>query len=57
MSNNSISEQGIGPLERGRGRYQRKDYSGALEAFTQVWISPLLPPHATPTRLESQPEF
>lgn len=29
-------EQGMGSVERGRGRYLRKDYPGALEAFTQV---------------------
>jgi hypothetical protein len=29
-------EEGIGPLERGRRRYRQKDYSGALEAFTEV---------------------
>jgi hypothetical protein len=32
----SYEEEGIGPLERGRRRYQQKDYSGALEAFTEV---------------------
>ncbi|TAQ84769.1 hypothetical protein B7494_g6925 [Chlorociboria aeruginascens] len=34
MSRPEIDEEGMGPAERGRGRYQRKDYTGALEAFT-----------------------
>jgi hypothetical protein len=29
-------EEGMGPLERGRRRYQKKDFAGALEAFTEV---------------------
>jgi hypothetical protein len=29
-------EDGMGPLERGRKRYQEKDYKGAVEAFTDV---------------------
>jgi hypothetical protein len=44
MSKKSIDEEGMGPLERGRGRYQRKDYKGALEAFTQVRALSLQPP-------------
>jgi len=32
----------MGPLERGRRRYQQKDYSGALEAFTEVGSVPTL---------------
>jgi hypothetical protein len=35
-------EKGMGPLERGRFRYQQKDYSGALEAFTVVRSVPTL---------------
>lgn len=29
-------EEGVNPLERGRCLYQRKDYPGALEAFSDV---------------------
>jgi hypothetical protein len=29
-------EEGIGPLELGRKRYQKKDYKAALDAFTKV---------------------
>ncbi|TVY36460.1 F-box/TPR repeat protein [Lachnellula subtilissima] len=29
-------EEGMGPLERGRRRYQQKDYSGSLSAFTEA---------------------
>jgi hypothetical protein len=35
-------EEGMGPLERGRRRYQQKDYPGALEAFTEVGSVPTL---------------
>jgi hypothetical protein len=38
----SCGEEGMGPLERGRRRYQQKDYSGALEAFTEVGSVPIL---------------
>jgi hypothetical protein len=38
----SYREEGMGPLERGRRRYQQKDYSGALEAFTEVGSVPTL---------------
>ena len=31
-----VDEKGMGPLERGRGRYQRKEYDLALQAFSQV---------------------
>jgi len=44
MPKRSIDEEGMGPLERGRGRYQRKDYKGALDAFTQVRALSLQPP-------------
>lgn len=36
MSKQSFNEEGMGPLERGRGRYQKKDYPGALAAFKEV---------------------
>lgn len=36
MSKQSADEGWMGPLERGRGRYQRKDYAGALAAFKEV---------------------
>jgi tetratricopeptide (TPR) repeat protein len=36
MSNRSHGEEGIGPLERGRGRYSQKDYVGALAAFKEA---------------------
>jgi hypothetical protein len=36
MANKPLDEEGMGPLEQGRGRYQRKDYTGALESFAQV---------------------
>jgi hypothetical protein len=29
-------EVGVGPIDRGRRRYQDKDYKGALSAFTEV---------------------
>ena len=29
-------EEGVNPLERGRRLYQQKDYTGALEAFSDV---------------------
>lgn len=32
----AISEEGLGPVERGRIRYLAKNYTGALEAFTQA---------------------
>ena len=35
----AADEDGMGPLERGRRRYQQKDYSGALSAFTEVCVS------------------
>ncbi len=31
-----FDEEGMGPMERGRRRYQKKDFAGALEAFTEV---------------------
>jgi hypothetical protein len=36
MAKIAADEEGIGPLERGRGRYLQKDYPGALSAFTEV---------------------
>jgi hypothetical protein len=36
MAPPAADEEGMGPLERGRRRYQQKDYSGALSAFTEV---------------------
>lgn len=40
MATPSDDEEGLGPLERGRGRYQKGEYKGALAAFTEVcsWI-------------------
>jgi F-box/TPR repeat protein Pof3 len=36
MSTGYGDEEGMGPMERGRNRYQKKHYSGALQAFTEV---------------------
>lgn len=36
MSKQRADEEGMGPLERGRGRYQQKDYQNALAAFNEV---------------------
>lgn len=36
MKNFNPGEEAIGPLEYGRKRYQEKDYTGAIEAFTNV---------------------
>jgi hypothetical protein len=33
-------EEGVNPLERGRRLYQQKDYTGALEAFSNVGPRP-----------------
>ena len=41
MGREGGDEEGLGPLERGRSRYQRKDYEGALSAFTEVSVLPL----------------
>jgi F-box/TPR repeat protein Pof3 len=40
MAKEAIDEEGVGPLERGRNRYQQKNYSGALDAFTEVSVCP-----------------
>jgi hypothetical protein len=40
MAKEAIDEEGVGPLERGRNRYQQKNYSGALEAFAEVSVCP-----------------
>ncbi|TVY57708.1 F-box/TPR repeat protein pof3 [Lachnellula cervina] len=36
MAPPAADEEGMGPLERGRRRYQQKDYSGSLSAFTEA---------------------
>ncbi|KAI9055609.1 hypothetical protein LZ554_000554 [Drepanopeziza brunnea f. sp. 'monogermtubi'] len=36
MSRNFHGEAGAGPLQRGRLRYQKQDYEGAVEAFTEA---------------------
>lgn len=36
MSKQRSDEEGMGPLEQGRGRYQLKDYANALVAFNEV---------------------
>jgi hypothetical protein len=36
MAGHSIHEEGMGPLERGRSRYQQRNWSGAVEAFSEV---------------------
>ncbi|KAM3074201.1 hypothetical protein ACMFMG_002978 [Clarireedia jacksonii] len=36
MSTEYGDEEGMGPMERGRNRYQKKHYSGALQAFTEA---------------------
>ena len=41
MGRERSDEEGLGPLERGRSRYQRKDYEGALSAFSEVSVLPL----------------
>jgi len=36
MAGPSRDGEGMGPLERGRNRYQQKKYLSALESFTEV---------------------
>jgi hypothetical protein len=36
------AEEGMGPMDKGRHRYAKGDYAGALAAFTQVSTSPSL---------------
>ena len=36
MSKQNVDEEGMGPLQRGRGRYDNKEYDAALEAFNEV---------------------
>ncbi|KAL3422553.1 hypothetical protein PVAG01_06709 [Phlyctema vagabunda] len=31
-----LEEDGMGPMERGRRRYQMKDFEGALKAFSEA---------------------
>jgi hypothetical protein len=38
MSKQRFDEEAIGPLERGRGRYQQQDYDSALQFFNDVGI-------------------
>ena len=35
-----FDEEGMTALDRGRQRYQRQDYKGALEAFSEVGSMP-----------------
>jgi hypothetical protein len=36
MTGRAVNGEVMGPLERGRSRYQQKNYTGALDAFTEV---------------------
>ncbi|PQE21115.1 f-box domain protein [Rutstroemia sp. NJR-2017a WRK4] len=36
MSTRYGDEEGMGPMEKGRNRYQKKHYAGALQAFTEA---------------------
>ena len=36
MGNSKAAEDGMGSMDRGRHRYSKGDYAGALEAFTEV---------------------
>ena len=36
MKSRNTEEEGMGPLELGRKKYQEKDYKGAVEVFTNV---------------------
>lgn len=38
MAQPTLGEEGMGPLEKGRHRYSKKDYPGALSAFTDVGL-------------------
>lgn len=40
MGKPEASEEGMGPMDKGRHRYAKGDYAGALVAFTQVSTSP-----------------
>lgn len=40
MATPAADEEGMGPMERGRHRYAKANYAGALVAFTEVCISP-----------------
>jgi hypothetical protein len=40
MGKLEASEEGMGPIDKGRHRYAKGDYAGALVAFTQVSTSP-----------------
>lgn len=42
MLEKRLEEEGMGPLEIGRRRYQKGDFKGALEGFTEVSISVLI---------------
>jgi hypothetical protein len=35
----AADEEGMGPMEKGRHRYAKGDYAGALAAFTEVCFS------------------
>jgi F-box/TPR repeat protein Pof3 len=39
MGKPEASEEGMGPIDKGRHRYAKGDYAGALVAFTQVSTS------------------
>jgi len=36
MEKLTFDEEGLSPTEKGRQRYQEKDFAGAIEAFTEV---------------------
>ncbi|KAG0652565.1 hypothetical protein D0Z07_0160 [Hyphodiscus hymeniophilus] len=38
MSKQRVDEQGMGPLEKGRKRYQEKDYKSALRSFHEGYL-------------------
>jgi hypothetical protein len=40
MGKPEVAEEGMGPMDKGRHRYAKGDYAGALVAFTQVFTSP-----------------
>ena len=41
MGNSRAAEDGMGAMDKGRHRYSKGDYAGALEAFTEVYTAPL----------------
>jgi hypothetical protein len=42
MGKSTAGEEGMGPVDKGRYRYAKGDYTGALAAFTEV-STPILP--------------